>query len=305
MKSDKPFKFKFHPKNKHRNSYDFSKLCKTYPTLNEFVFENKYQTIIIDFSNPTAVKALNTALLLLHYNISYWDFPDDNLCPPIPGRVDYIHHLSSLLETSNSTTKDIKILDIGTGASCIYPLLGNAEYNWQFVGTDIDKKALENAQSIIDKNKLTKEIGLRYQSDKSHILIGILSVTDRFDAVLCNPPFHNSDEAARTATKQKLKGLGKESAFLRNFGGKHNELWCKGGEKIFINTYIYESSLFKKQCCWFSTLVSKKENVRPIKVFLKKLKATEVKTISMHHGNKITRIVAWTFLGEVERKNWT
>ncbi len=299
----KPSNSKFHPKNKHQEGYDFSKLCKTYPTLNEFVFENKHQTITINFSNPKAVKALNTALLLLHYNISYWDFPDDNLCPPIPGRVDYIHHLADLLEISNST-KDNKILDIGTGASCIYPLLGNTAYNWQFVGTDIDKKALENAQYIIDKNKLTKEIELRYQSDKSHILKGILSVTDRFDAVLCNPPFHDSDEAASAATKRKLKGLGKEGEFLRNFGGKNNELWCKGGERTFINTYIYESSLFKKQCRWFSTLVSKKENIRPIKVLLKKFKAIEVKTISMHQGNKITRIVMWTFLNEEEQKNW-
>lgn len=299
----KPSKPKFHPNNKHQKGYDFSKLCKAYPILSEFIFKNKYQTTTIDFSDYKAVKALNTALLFLHYKIIYWDFPNDNLCPPIPGRVDYIHHLASLLESSN-ITKNIRILDIGTGASCIYPLLGNAEYNWQFIGTDIDKKTLESAQHIIAKNKLTKEISLRYQSDKSHILKGILSVSDRFDAVLCNPPFHDSDQAAIAATKRKLKGLGKETAFVRNFGGKHNELCYKGGEKAFIHNYIYESSLFKKQCCWFSTLVSKKENVRPIKVFLKKLKVTEIKTIPMHQGNKITRIVAWTFLNEAEQKNW-
>ncbi len=299
----KPSSSKFHSNNKHQQGYNFPKLCNLYPSLNEFIFENKYQITTIDFFNPKAVKALNTALLLLHYNISYWDFPNDNLCPPIPGRVDYIHYLADLLKSS-SIDENARILDIGTGASCIYPLLGNTEYNWQFVGTDIDKKTLENAQQIIDKNKLTKEISLRYQPDGSHILKGVLSVSDRFDAVLCNPPFHDSDEAASTATKRKLKGLGKGGEFLRNFGGINNELWCKGGEKTFINTYIYESSLFKKQCRWFSTLVSKKENVRPIKVLLKKFKATEVKTISMHQGNKITRIVAWTFLNEEEQKNW-
>ncbi len=298
----KPSKLKFHPNNKHQQGYNFPNLCKVHPLLKEFVFENKYQTTTIDFSNPKAVKALNTALLFLHYNISYWNFSDDNLCPPIPGRVDYIHHLADLLKSS-SMVKNARVLDIGTGASCIYPLLGNAEYNWQFVGTDIDKKALENAQHIIDKNKLTKKISLRYQPDRSHILKGILSLTDRFEAVVCNPPFHDSDEAAQAATKSKLKGLGKETTFVRNFGGKQNELWYKGGEKAFISTYVYESSLFKKQCCWFSTLVSKKENVRPIKVSLKKLKATEIKTIPMHQGNKISRIVAWTFLTHEEQKD--
>ncbi len=299
----KPSRPKFHPKNKHQEGYDFSKLYKAYPLLSEFVFENQYQTTTIDFSDPKAVKALNTALLFLHYKITYWNFPDDNLCPPIPGRVDYIHHLADLLK-SFSIDKDVRILDVGTGATCIYPLLGNAEYNWQFVGTDIDKKSIENALYIIEKNKLAKDISLRHQPDRSHVLKGILSATDRFDATICNPPFHDSNENAKAATKRKLKGLGKEAKFLRNFGGKHNELWYKGGEKAFIHNYIYESSLFKKQCCWFSTLVSKKENIRPIKVFLKKLKATEIKTISMHQGNKFTRVIAWTFLTNEEQKNW-
>ena len=300
----KSSKLKFHLKNKHQGGYDFSKLCKAYPLLSESVFENQYQTKTVDFSNPNAVKALNTALLFLHYKIMYWDFPADNLCPPIPGRVDYIHHLADLLKSS-SIDKNARILDIGTGASCIYSLLGNAEYNWQFVGTDIDKKSIENAQYIIDKNNLTKKISLKHQLDKSHILKGILSVTDKFEAVICNPPFHDSNEAAIAATKKKLKGLDQETDFVRNFGGKHNELWYKGGEKVFIHNYIYESSLFKKQCCWFSTLVSKKENVRPIKVSLKKLKATEVKVIPMYQGNKNTRIVAWTFLTNQEQKEWS
>ncbi len=303
MKPEKPSKQKFHPNNKHQKGYDFSELCNTYPSLSEFIFKNQYQTTTIDFSNPKAVKALNTALLFLYYKISYWDFPDDNLCPPIPGRVDYIHHLADLLKSS-AISNNIRVLDIGTGASCIYPLLGNAEYNWKFVGTDIDKKTLESAQNSIDKNSLTKEISLRHQPDRSRILKGILSANDRFDATLCNPPFHDSEEASQAATQRKLKGLGKEKTFVRNFGGKHNELWYKGGEIAFIRNYMYESSLFKKQCFWFSTLVSKKENVRPLKVFLKKLKATEIKTIPMYQGNKITRIIAWTFLDKTEQEKW-
>jgi len=303
MKPEKSSKSKLHPNNKHQKGYDFSKLCRISPSLNDFVFENQYQTKTIDFSDPKAVKNLNTALLLTYYKLSYWNFTDDNLCPPVPGRVDYIHHLAALLKSSD-INKDIVVLDIGTGASCIYPLLGNAEYNWQFIGTDIDKKAIESAQHIINKNKLTKDISLQYQTDQSHILKGILSTTDRFDATLCNPPFHDSQEVAIAATKRKLQGLGKETTFVRNFSGNQNELWYKGGEKVFIQTYLYESSLFKKQCFWFSTLVSKKENIRPIKVSLKKLKATEIKTIPMRHGNKITRIIAWTFLNKEEQRNW-
>lgn len=118
-----------HPKNKFNKGYDFDALIKVNPNLKEFVSENKFKSLSIDFSNPKAVKELNKALLFSYENISIWDFPDENLCPPIPGRLDYIHHLADLI----SSEEKINILDIGTGATCIYPLLGVAEYNWNFV----------------------------------------------------------------------------------------------------------------------------------------------------------------------------
>lgn len=291
-----------HPKNKHQKGYNFTELCKAYPELKEFVFVNQYGTETIDFANPKAVKAINTALLFRHYNIKFWDFPDDNLCPPIPGRVDYIHYLADLL-TASKITKNITILDIGTGANCIYPLLGNAEYNWRFVGTDIDNKSLDRAQIILKKNKLTEAIQLRHQKDSTHIFTDILNETDKFSATMCNPPFYKSQEEAMQANARKLEGLGKTEV-TRNFSGKQQELWYKGGEKAFIHTYLYESSLFKTSCFWYTTLVSKKENAESMLSSLKKLGATDIKTIPMHQGNKVTRIVAWTFLSKEEQLNW-
>jgi 23S rRNA (adenine1618-N6)-methyltransferase len=285
----------FHKKNKHKSGYDLDALCSFYPDLIPFVFINKYGTKTIDFANPKAVKALNTALLKTHYSINFWEFQETNLCPPIPGRVDYIHHISDVLKTSN-LTENITILDIGTGASCIYPLLGNAEYNWHFVATDSDESSLKNAQKIINKNDLSHAISLRYQKDSSQIFKGILNETDTFSASICNPPFFKSEEEAFEATNRKLNGLNKGGDKpIRNFSGTQNELCYKGGEKAFIHNYLYESSLFKNQCIWFTTLVSKKDLVKGIHVSLKKLQATKVKTINMRQGNKVSRIVAWTF----------
>ncbi len=294
MKPEKP---KNQPTNHSQHNYDFSKLCNAHAPLTEYVFKNKYQTETVDFSNPKAVKALNTAILFANYKITFWDFPKENLCPPIPGRLAYIHQLAKLLKSS-SISENATLLDIGTGAGCIYPILGNAEYGWQFVGTDIDKKSLKNARQIIDKNNLSKSIRLRCQPEKSQVLKGIIFPADTFAATLCNPPFYSSKEEAFAATKRKLKGLGKNTAFVRNFSGTHHELWYKGGEIAFIANYARESVLFQKQCNWFTALVSKKENIRPLKVLLKKLKATTVKTIAMQRGNKNTRILAWTFLPE-------
>jgi 23S rRNA (adenine1618-N6)-methyltransferase len=278
-----------HPKNKFNKGYDFDVLIVENPLLKEFVLENKFGSISIDFSNPNAVKELNKALLFSYDKLNLWNFSDENLCPPIPGRLDYIHHLSDLL----SEEKDIKILDIGTGATCIYPLLGVAEFNWNFIATDIDLDSLDSAQDIIDDNTLDANIKLRQQFDEQQILKGILEEDDFFSATMCNPPFYKSAEEARGANRRKSRNLGNNA--VRNFSGNNNELWYKGGEKVFLHNYLYESSLFSNKSKWFTSLVSKKENVESLQNSAKKLGAEEFKVINMNQGNKVTRIVCWRF----------
>ncbi|MEP4908563.1 MAG: 23S rRNA (adenine(1618)-N(6))-methyltransferase RlmF [Algibacter sp.] len=286
----------FHSKNKHKSGYDLDVLCKVYPDLLPFVFINKYDTKTIDFAKPKAVKALNTALLFMYYDIKFWEFSDANLCPPIPGRVDYIHHLSGLIKKSD-IQGDISVLDIGTGATCIYPILGNAVCHWNFVGTDIDASSLKNAQEIINKNELENSISLRFQKDVSQILKGVINEKDNFSVSMCNPPFYKSEEEALEATTRKSKGLKKENdTAVRNFSGTHSELCYKGGEKAFLHNYLYESSLYRDQCIWFTSLVSKKDLVKGMQISLKKLGATQVKVLNMGQGNKLSRIVAWTFM---------
>ncbi len=310
-------KNKLHPKNIHKSGYDFVKLGKEYPALEEYVFVNQHETTTIDFSKPKAVKALNTALLRTYYNIKFWIFSDKNLTPPIPGRVDYLHYLNDLL-MSSSLKNPIKILDIGTGASCIYPILGNAVYKWKFVATETETYSLKSAKNIILKNQLSKDIELRIQPDKSLIFKGIVKDGELFHASICNPPFYASAEEASKANETKSKGLNLSSLKrnptqtsdaknvkpIRNFSGTNEEIWYKGGEKAFLHNYLYESSLLKTSCFWFTTLVSNKKNLKSMYTSLEKLGAIEIKTIPMHHGNKISRIVAWTFLNKKEQKEW-
>lgn len=290
--------------NTHKSGYNFKLLTQVYPKLDAYVFENAHQTVTIDFADPKAVKALNTALLKAHYKINFWEFPEGNLCPPIPGRVDYIHYLADVLKASG-IQKDATIMDIGTGASCIYPLLGQAAYDWRFLATEIDEGSMKHAQIIVDKNGLDKKINLRHQADGSQILKGVLKPSEHISASMCNPPFYKSKEEAQEATSRKLKGLGTQvGKKTRNFSGTSNELWYTGGEKAFLHNYLYESSLFKTQCFWYTSLVSKKENVKSMKSSLKKLGATDFKIIPMIQGQKISRIVAWTFLTKEEQKQW-
>lgn len=293
-----------HKNSLHNKKYDFDVLTRNHEALRTHVFVNDYQTQTIDFSNPEAVKALNTALLFTHYGIKFWEFPNENLCPPIPSRADYMHHLADLLRRSHLEA-DVKVLDIGVGASCIYPLLGNATYNWSFVGSDIDVKSLQIAKRIIDKNFLGNVIELRHQNDSQNILKGIINPSDKFAASVCNPPFFKSQADAFDATKTKLKGLGQENEkVVRNFSGTPKELCYAGGEKAFLHNYLYQSSHYKHECFWFTSLVSNVSHVRSMQASLEKLGATEIQVLDMIQGNKVSRVVAWTFLTKEEQKDW-
>ncbi|CAM4194111.1 hypothetical protein FLJU110815_21015 [Flavobacterium jumunjinense] len=65
------------------------------------------------------------------------------------------------------TGRNIKGLDIGVGANCIYQIIGNSEYGWQFIGTEIDVPSLKACAKIIENNeKLQKDIVLRIQQNK-------------------------------------------------------------------------------------------------------------------------------------------
>jgi 23S rRNA (adenine1618-N6)-methyltransferase len=283
-----------HPENIHNESYDFDTLSKAHNELKKFVILNNHQTKSIDFSNPEAVLHLNKALLKHHYKITDWNLPDNYLCPPIPGRADYIHVLNDLLN-SDEILKDIKGLDIGVGANCIYPILGSQIYNWEMVGADIDQVAVKSAQSNVKLTKnLAKNIEIRLQNDNANIFQGVIKDKEYYHFTMCNPPFHSSKEEATKGTLRKLKNLHDSESLELNFGGQSNELWCNGGEALFIKRMIKQSVQFKTQVGWFTTLASKKENLPKLIKQLDKLKTTH-QVIEMSQGNKKSRIIAWKF----------
>lgn len=296
-------KEKLHPRSKHRSRYNFKEFCAVYPALIPFVKVNKFGDESVDFFNPAAVKALNTALLNFHYGIKSWDIPKGYLCPPVPGRADYIHNIADLLcegfEEKIPKGQKIRGLDIGVGANCIYPIIGAAEYNWSFVGADIDEVAIQSAQKTVDSNEVLKgKIELRLQKHRKQIFTGIILKNERFDFTICNPPFHASAAEAEAGTKRKLQNL-KQKKINKptlNFSGQNNELWCDGGEERFVREMVFQSQEFASSVRWFTTLVSKESNLAKIYKALKSIETLDVKTIPMGQGNKVSRIVAWTFM---------
>ncbi len=290
-----------HPRNRYQGHYDFSQLNQVCPELNSFVAPTKYGQISIDFANPEAVKVLNRALLIQYYGLRAWDIPSGYLCPPIPGRADYIHTVADLLSRQGKIPKGsgIRGLDIGVGANCIYPIIGFGEYGWNFVGVDIDSIALASADRILQANpNLRNAIELRTQKSKNNFFRNTVKPDEFFDFYICNPPFHSSAEEAAAGSLRKWKNLGRVGKSKQpklNFGGQGGELWCPGGEVEFVSRMIHESRDFARQVRWFTSLVSKSAHLSQIEDAISKNRVTDFQVIPMGQGQKISRVVAWTW----------
>ncbi len=288
-----------HPRNRHSGRYDFAALIASHPPLAPFVAVNNWGSESIDFANPDAVKALNQALLHHFYGIAHWDIPPGFLCPPVPGRADYIHHLADLLAEDNRRVvpREINVLDVGCGANLIYPLIGHSEYQWRFTGSEVNEQAMAGANGIIAANPgLNRAIRLRRQKDPKAIFNGVIHKSDFYQATLCNPPFHASAQEAHQGSQRKLRNLGLDRKSPLNFGGQQDELWCEGGEVAFILRMIEESASFARQCVWFTTLVSRKEHLPELWRALEEADVAAVRTIDMAQGQKQSRFVAWSFM---------
>jgi 23S rRNA (adenine1618-N6)-methyltransferase len=292
-------KTNLHPRNLHRGRYDFQSLIKALPALREFVLQSDGGELSINFTEPEAVKTLNKALLKLHYGIAQWDIPEGFLCPPIPGRADYIHYIADVLAEGNNgvvpTGNSVKVLDVGVGANCIYPLIGHKAYGWNFVGSEADYIAVAAAKKIVDDNNLASAIDIRRQTSYANIFEGIIKPGEKFDITMCNPPFHSSSKEVKEKSSRKWKNLGQDKGAELNFGGRNNELWCEGGEPRFLNKMMSESKELAKSCKWFSSLISQKTTLPGCYKSLDYLGAKEVKTINMSQGQKTNRILVWTF----------
>jgi 23S rRNA (adenine1618-N6)-methyltransferase len=288
-----------HPRNRHQGRYDFAQLTASCPELKAFVVTTPRGESSIDFANPAAVSMLNRALLKSFYGVAHWEIPAGYLSPPIPGRADSIHRVAELLRAKDGSYPRgaaIRVLDVGVGANCIYPIIGHAEYGWTFVGCDVDPVALESAKRIEDSNaNLTGAIELRLQTSPEKILSGIIRDGDVFEATICNPPFHASLAEAEAASKRKWENLGRKPETGRNFGGQGRELWHPGGEAAFVRRMIEESAQFKTQVRWFTALISKEESLPILESAMRKAAVTDRRTMAMEQGQKKSRMIAWTY----------
>jgi len=116
----------------------------------------------------------------------------------------------------------------------------------------------------------------------------------------------SSANEAQAGTMRKHRNLkpNRNNEPALNFGGQNHELCCVGGETLFVRNMILQSKKFATNCFCFSSLISKESNLKSVYKALEQAKVFAAETINMGQGNKISRIVVWTFLNIEEQKNW-
>ena len=289
-----------HAQNPYVDRYDLKRLVKHNPELKKHIVLNPSKEDTIDFSDSASVYELNRAMLLADFNLDRFELPMGYLIPPVPGRLEYLLHIREFLTNQFNSDQNTKLrgLDIGSGANGIYCILGAQYFNLNMVGSECDENAVKIAKANISLTKsLKNKIEIRHQENKSFLFKNVIQTGEQFDFTVCNPPFHTSKEDAFRGSQKKLNNLGREfdkQQVALNFEGQANELWCNGGEALFIKRLIKESILFKNQVKVFSTLVSKTDSLANIDKLLKKAKASSY-VIPMDLGNKKSRIVLWWF----------
>ena len=277
-----------HPKNRYAGPHNFTALATQEPALTAHLRQTPDGRTSLNFAAPQAVYLLNRTLLKRDYGLEHWDLPEGSLTPAIPGRLDYVHLLADLVPRAE------RILDIGTGASLIYPILGTREYGWHYVATEVNPKSLRVARAIVAFNPGLRRVEVRQQPDPHKIFAGVIRPGEYYDATMCNPPFFSDRPAAAAAASAKWKKLGRQDRGL-TFGGTDEELHTPGGEARFLRTMIGESVDYREQVTWFTTLVSKKGYLRAAEDQLVRQGATTVRVLSLAQGNKRMRVLAWKY----------
>ncbi|XP_010531505.1 PREDICTED: methyltransferase-like protein 16 [Tarenaya hassleriana] len=334
-----------HPRNKYSDSPpDFALLASLYPSFKPYVFFSGTRPRI-DWADYNATRELTRILLLHDHGVNWW-IPDGQLCPTVPNRLNYIHwidHLlsSNIIQNPGGNGGDIRGFDIGTGANCIYPLLGASLFGWGFVGSDVTDVAIEWAEKNVKSNpphisdlieirqvEIHKESSLDNESrdlDTENTESGMNSYRTRPEEAELAPSSMSYCPASANKSYSGPPILVEvvrenetfdfcmcnppffetlEEAGLNpktSCGGTPEEMVCEGGEKAFVTRMIEDSVVLKQRFRWYTTMLGKKVNLKILMSKLREVGATIVKTTEFVQGRTSRWGLAWSFMPPVRK----
>ncbi|ESK91055.1 duf890 domain protein [Moniliophthora roreri MCA 2997] len=281
-----------HSRNRYIQTPDFGQLAEAYPALKKFL-----KGATVDFKDPDAQRCITEALLQRDFNLKI-QIPDDRLCPPVPNRLNYLLWIQDILRACPNTNEEVVGIDIGTGASVIYPLLGcrlEGSEIWRFIGTEIDELSYTSAKQNVESNNLAERITIvkiRAEADEP-ILAPLFtsSTSQRFAFTMCNPPFYASHEEMLHSAEAK------ELAPNAVCTGAPTELLTPGGEIAFITKMIHESTdqATRERCLWYTSMLGKLSSLGPIVDKLKEYGIDNYALTQFIQGQTKRWGVAWSF----------
>ena len=298
---------RMHPRNVFAAANpDFAALAATHPRLLPYLVETKDGRRTIDFASWDATVELNRALLDTFYGVKHWDVPRGHLCPPAANRANYVHWIEDLLELSRPASASASAagpavvgLDVGVGASCVYPLIGASLNGWRFVGIDVTDVAVASARAnaagnpairhlIEIRDARTFSLRRRDSARDGSVILPAIEEDERFAFCMCNPPFFDLD---RSASERRRPNRASD------FGGSDAETACPGGERAFTARIFEDSLLLRDRVHWYTTMCGKKETVKHLRRALasREARVAAVRTTVFRQGKTARWGVAWSF----------
>ncbi|KAH9930660.1 S-adenosyl-L-methionine dependent methyltransferase [Fomitopsis serialis] len=278
-----------HPRNPYGTAPDFVSLADAYPALKPHLIATA-SGVSIDFRDETSQRRLTEALLHRDFSLMI-DVPEVRLCPPVQHRLNYILWLQDVVNATYLTEPPIHHrrvtgVDIGTGASAIYPLLGcRVDAQWSFVATDVDEKSLQYARLNIQNNNLQDRVSLVQSDPNGPVLQHVLV----FDFTMCNPPFYGSKEDVKRSAEAK------EYQPNAVCTGADVEMITPGGEGAFVCKMVSESLELRSRCRWYTSMLGKLSSLTEVVALLRKHQIDNYAITEFVQGQTRRWAIAWSF----------
>jgi 23S rRNA (adenine1618-N6)-methyltransferase len=274
---------------------NYDSLIEKYPELKEFWNESDGT---LDLRRQTAIHALTKAQLKNHFGLQI-ELSNRHLCPRLPNRLDYVlwirglvgftrTHIAGLTNQVENNAK-LRGLDVGTGSSCIYPLLMcSVDEHCEMYGTEISEESASLARRNVDRNMALSSRIFIVQTDERAHLLSWEGAPD-FDFSMCNPPFYSSP--AEMDFSRQVKVDAPYSELLAS----DSELFTPGGEAAFTARILGESSALGTRITWYSTLFGKKATLVD---FVSQMRSKGITNYALHeisHGKTRRWCAAWSY----------
>ncbi|KAM7413276.1 hypothetical protein PAMA_020589 [Pampus argenteus] len=282
-----------HPRNRYKDKPpDFAHLAAKYPDFQQHVHTSLTGRPVVNFKEPEAVRALTCTLLKEDFGLTI-EIPLERLIPTVPLRLNYIHWVEDLIDGQKQPRRGI---DIGTGASCIYPLLGATMNGWYFLATEVDDICFDAATKNVEQNNLSDLIKVVKVPQKTLLMDALKEETEIvYDFCMCNPPFFANQLEAKGVNSRNSRRPPPSSV---NTGGV-TEIMAEGGELEFVKRIIHDSLQLKKRLRWYSCMLGKKCSLTPLKEELRKQGVPKVTHTEFYQGRTMRWALAWSFYDDV------